>query len=110
MIKLISSWLLYALFVVLISWVIPGIDVDNFYSALILSLIIGLLNVFVKPVLNILTLPINVLTLGLFGLVLNTFLFMLAGYFTNGVEIDGFIPALLGSILLAVAGQFISKI
>ncbi len=107
---MILRWILFALSVMLAAWLIPGISVENFPAALLLAFIIGLINVFIKPILGLITLPINVLTLGIFGLILNALLFMLAGYFAPGVSIDGFLSAFLGSLLLAFLGSAIFQI
>lgn len=72
--------------------------------------IIALINTFVKPVLQLVTLPINFLTVGLFSFVLNALLLMLAGWITPGLEVDGFLSALLGSIVLSIFSVGISKI
>ena len=72
--------------------------------------IIALINTFVKPVLQLVTLPINFLTVGLFSFVLNALLLMLAGWITPGLEVDGFLSALLGSIVLSLFSIGISKI
>ena len=75
-------WLLYTLALIFTSWVIPGIEVSSFLNAMFVVVIIALINTFIKPFLQIITLPINILTLGLFSLVINALLLMLAGYIT----------------------------
>lgn len=107
---MILRWVLFALAVMLTAWIIPGISVENFPAALLLAFVMGLINTFIKPVLTLVTLPINILTLGIFGLIINALLFMLAGYFAPGVSIDGFMPAFLGSLLLAFLGSAIFQI
>lgn len=107
---MILRWVLFALAVMLTAWIIPGISVENFPSALLLAFIMGFINMFIKPVLGLITLPINILTLGIFGLILNALLLMLAGYFAPGVTIEGFLPAFLGSLLLAFLGSAIYQI
>lgn len=107
---MILRWVLFALAVMLTAWIIPGISVENFPAALLLAFVMGLINTFIKPVLTLVTLPINILTLGVFGLIINALLFMLAGYFAPGVSIDGFMPAFLGSLLLAFLGSAIFQI
>lgn len=95
-------WIGFALAIMFTAWIVPGISVENFVSALIVAVVIGLINVFIKPVLMFVTLPINVLTLGLFALVINALLLMFAGFIAPGFSVDGFISALLGSILLSI--------
>ena len=86
----------------LVSYFIPGITVASFYTAIIVALVLGLLNMFVKPLLVILTLPITLLTLGLFMFVINAGLFLFAASFVEGFEVTGFITALIGSFLVSV--------
>lgn len=107
---LILRWVLFALAIMLIGWLIPGIGVAGFIPAIIMTAVIALINIFIRPLIEFISLPINYLTLGLFGLVINTLLFMLAGYFVPGITIDGFISALLGSLLLSVLGVVIDAI
>ncbi len=96
------QWLCFALGIVFVSWVIPGIEVDSFLAAMFVAVIIGLINVFIKPLVMLLTLPINVVTLGLFTLVINALLLMLAGAISPGFEVEGFWSAFFGSIVLAL--------
>jgi len=110
MLNAIIKWLLYALAIVFVSWIIPGIRVENFLSAMFVCIIIALINTFIKPFLEIITLPINILTLGLFSLILNALLLMLATWITPGFEVDGFLSALLGSLLLSLLVIGIRKI
>ena len=103
-------WLCYALALIFTSWVAPGIEVSSFLNALFVVVIIALINTFIKPLLQIITLPINILTLGLFSLVINALLLMLAGYITPGFEVEGFLSALFGSIILSLLALGISRI
>ena len=103
-------WICFALALIFTAWVIPGIEVSSFLSAMFACVIIALINTFVKPVLQLVTLPINFLTVGLFSYVLNALLLMLAGWITPGLEVDGFLSALLGSIVLSIFSVGISKI
>ena len=83
--SIILRWLCYALAIIFVSWVIPGIEVSSFLNAMFAVIIIALINTFIKPLLQIITLPVNILTLGLFSLVINALLLMLAGYITPGL-------------------------
>ena len=103
-------WLLYTLALIFTSWVVPGIEVSSFLNAMFVVVIIALVNTFIKPLLQIITLPINILTLGLFSFVINALLLMLAGYITPGFEVEGFLSALLGSIVLSLFALGISRI
>lgn len=97
--KILLHWLLSALALLAVAYLIPGIEVASFYTALIAALVIGLVNAILRPILLVLTIPINVLTLGLFTLVLNAFLFWLASTIVKGFTVTGFGAAFLGALL-----------
>jgi putative membrane protein len=84
----------------LAAYIIPGVNVLNFWTALVLSLVLGLLNISIKPLLILFTLPINILTLGLFTFVINALIIMLASSIVKGFEVGGFVNALLFGIVL----------
>src|SRR5690554_5422878 len=100
--NLIIRILLTAVAVVLLAYILPGVDVSGFGAAIIVAVVLGLLNVFVKPILVILTLPITVVTLGLFLLVINAGIILLADNFIDGFTVTGFWVALLFSLLLSL--------
>ena len=91
-----------ALGLLLIANFVPGITVSGFYTAVIAAVILGVLNAIVKPVLLILTLPITIITLGLFSLVINAALFLFAASFIDGFAVESFWYALLGSLLMSI--------
>ena len=107
--KLILHVLVVALALLFSAYVIPGIEVDSVYVAIIAALILGLLNLVVRPVLFLLTLPLTILTFGLFSFVLNALIFWFAASFIEGFSVSGFIPALLGSVVVALASALSSK-
>lgn len=102
MINLIVRWFINALVLFIVAKLQIGIGLTNFNSALIGVLVIGLVNALIKPVLFILTLPINLLTLGLFTFVLNALMLMLAASITPGLEVRGLGSAIVGSILISI--------
>jgi putative membrane protein len=102
MIGLIVRWVLNAFALYIVAKILPGIHLSDFFSALIAVVVIGLVNALIKPLLFLLTLPVTIVTFGLFALVLNALMLMLASALTPGFKIDGFGTALLGSILLSV--------
>ena len=110
MLNLLIRWVLFALAIIFVGWLVPGITVENFISAMLVCVILALINTFVKPLLQFISLPINIITLGLFTFVINALLLWLAGYITPGFEVDGFLSALLGSIILAILSIGINKI
>lgn len=86
----------------LISQYVPGIAVSSIYTALIVAILWGVIGWTLKPLLNIVALPINLLTLGLFSFIINALLFWFLSTFISGFSVDGFLPALEGSFLLSV--------
>jgi putative membrane protein len=91
-----------ALGLLLIAKYVPGITVDSFYTAVIAAVILGLFNAVLKPILVLLTLPITLITLGLFSLVINAALFFFAASFVEGFAVTSFWYALLGSLLMSI--------
>jgi len=109
MLKLVIRLVLSALALVLIAQLVRGIHV-TFLSALGAAVVLGLLNAFLRPIFVILTLPITLITFGLFVFVINAVLFLLAAWLVPGFVVPGFRAALLGSILYAVAGMIVHGI
>lgn len=103
-------WICFALALIFTAWLIPGIEVSSIWAAMLACVIIALINAFIKPVIQLVTLPINILTIGIFSLIINALLFMLAGWITPGLEVEGFLSALLGSIVFSLLSLGISKI
>lgn len=97
-------WLISAVAVMLVAYLVPGITVTGFVSALLVALVLGFANAVVRPILVFLTLPITILTLGFFILVINAFLFMVTSSLVPGFHVDGFWPAFIGSIVMAIIG------
>lgn len=101
--KFIARFLLSVLILLVMSEYVTGISVDTLYSAAIAVFVLGILNAIVRPVLVLFTLPITIITLGLFTFVINAALFLFAASFLDGFKVDGFWTALLGSVILSVA-------
>ncbi|OBX25661.1 putative membrane protein [Gelidibacter algens] len=99
--NLIIRLLLTAIAVVVLAKFLPGVEVAGFTSAIIVAIVLAVLNAILKPILVILTLPITILTLGLFLLVINACIILLADEFLGGFEVNGFWIALLFSLLLS---------
>mgnify|MGYP004616917765 FL=1 len=102
MFELILKWILLSLCILFVGLLIPGITIANFKTAMIAGLLIAFTNLFIKPILLFLTLPINILTLGFFVLVINALLFMFVASLINGIEINGFLNAFWGALLLSI--------
>jgi putative membrane protein len=100
-------WLLNAVALLVVAYMLPGIVVASFWSAMLAALVLGFLNTLVKPFLILLTLPITVVTMGLFLLVLNALVFWLAGSLFRGFQVDGFWWAVAGALLYSlISGLF----
>jgi putative membrane protein len=97
--KTILTWLLAASALLLVAYLYPGVQVQNFTSALIAAFVIGLFNMVLRPVLVVLTLPVTIITLGLFLFVINALLFWGAASVLDGFHVNGFGAALLGSLI-----------
>ena len=108
--QLILVWILNALALLAVAYLLPGIQVDGFGSALIAALVLGLINALIRPLLVLLTLPITILTLGLFMLVINGLLFWLAGSVLRGFEVNGFWVGVLGALLYSIIAYVFSWI
>jgi len=105
--KILISWIVSAMVIFSIAYVMPGVHVVSFTAALAVALVLGIVNAFLKPVLLILTLPINILTLGLFTFVINAILILFVSKFVPGFTVDGFLWAFIFGIVLSIASTFI---
>src|SRR5579863_1057756 len=107
---LLFKWFLYALALLMVSWLVPGFRVAGLWPALIAALAIGLLNATVGLFLKIITFPLTIVTLGLFLLVINSLMILLASHFVRGFTVRGFIPAFWGAVVLAILGMLIKGV
>lgn len=102
-------WLISAVAVLISAYILPGVTVEGFFAALVTALVLGLVNAFLKPVLLILTLPITILTLGLFYLVINALLIMLTGAIVPGFDVRNFWWALLFGLVLSIVNSVLGR-
>jgi len=109
MLKLLAKWLLSASALVFVAYVYSGVEIKSFTSAMIAAFVIGLLNTVVRPVLVLLTLPVTVVTLGLFLFVINALMFWAAAGVLDGFHVRGFVPALIGSLIYSLIGLVIES-
>jgi putative membrane protein len=105
--KIIVRWLLLAAALLLVAHLYPGVNVASFTSALIAAFVLGLFNTLVRPLLVLLTLPVTLITLGLFLFVINALMFWAAASVLDGFNVAGFSAALIGSLLYSVCGMVI---
>jgi putative membrane protein len=97
-----------AIALIAVAYIVPGIHVSGFGGALIAALILGIVNAILRPILIVLSLPLELVTLGLFTLVINALLFWLVGALHVGLTVDGFWPAFLGAIVMAIVSWILS--
>jgi putative membrane protein len=102
MLTLLARWIVNAAVLLLVAYIYPGVQVDSFVAALLAALVLGLVNAIVRPILVVLTLPVTLLTLGLFLFVINALLFWFVAEVVHGFSVGGFWAALLGSILYSL--------
>ncbi|MCL4184222.1 MAG: phage holin family protein [Burkholderiaceae bacterium] len=108
--SLIIGWAINAVSLLLLTWLLPAVNVASVGAALIAALVLGLLNAVIRPVLLVLTLPVNVLTLGLFTFVINGFLFWLAARMLDGFEVRSFGWAILAAIVYSLISWAVSAL
>jgi putative membrane protein len=109
--KLLISWLINTAALVITAFIIDGIKITNVSTAFIAALVLGLINTFIKPILIFLTLPINLITLGLFTLVINALMLMLAARVVPGFDVENFWPtAVLGALVLSIASMILGTL
>jgi putative membrane protein len=108
--KLFAAWLINAVSLLLVTHLLPGIAVRGLGTALVVALVLGLVNVLLRPVLMVLTLPVNILTLGLFTLVVNGFCFWLVAEVIRGFHVAGFVYAVLGAFVYSVISSVASSL
>lgn len=107
---LIASFLGTVLAVLAAAEFVPGFHIASFYTAAIVAILLGVIGITLRPILLILTLPINLLTLGLFSFVINAGILLLLASFVEGFSIEGFVPALVGGIVIAIIQWVVHKL
>jgi putative membrane protein len=110
MMTLLLSWLVNTVALIAVAYLMPSIKVDTFVTALIAALVLGLVNAIIRPVLVLLTLPVTLLTLGLFILVINGLLFWAVGSFVKGFVVDGFWAGFLGAIVYSLISWLLAAL
>jgi putative membrane protein len=107
MLKILFRWLLLAAALLLVAYVYPGVAITSFGAAMLAAFVLGLLNTLVRPILVLLTLPVTLITLGLFLFVINALMFWAAANMLDGFAVNGFVGALIGSLIYSVCGMVI---
>ena len=104
------TWIITAISMLVASYLIPGIEIDTFKAAAIGAIFFGLINTIIKPILQLFTLPLTILSLGLFLFVINALCFSLVAYFTPNFVVNGFFDALFGSIIVSFVSSLLNNI
>ncbi len=107
---LLLKWLIMAVSIVISAYLIPGVKVSGFFTALWVALFLGIVNILIKPILILITLPINIITLGLFTFVINAFLILLGSSVIKGFDVGGFWVAVLFSIVLSLINYVLGSL
>ena len=107
--KILVKWLLCAAALLAVAYIYSGVQVQSFGSAMIAALVIGLLNTIIRPILVVLTLPVTIITVGLFLLVVNGLMFWMASGLLGGFHVTSFWSAMLGALIYSVLGLFIDR-
>lgn len=108
--NLVIRWLASAVALILVSYLLPWVSVDTFVTALIAALVIGLVNAFLGNILKILTLPLNLVTLGLVALIINALMFWLASQFVAGFVVTGVLGTFLSALIYGILAAFIANL
>lgn len=108
--KIIATWILVALVILTLPSFISGIEITSFGTAMLVALFFGILNAVVRPIILLIAFPITLLTLGLFSFVVNAGLFWWVGSFVEGFYVAGFVPALLGSLVISATTFIVDKL
>ena len=108
--RILLVWLINTLALIAVAYLMPGVTVSSFWSALVAALILGLVNAFIRPLLVLLTLPATVITLGLFIFVINGLLFWFVGSFVEGFVVQGFWAGVFGAILFSIVSWVLSAL
>lgn len=108
--QIVIAIVLNALALMATAYVVPGFHVADFTTALLAAVVLGVVNTFIKPILSFISLPLTIITLGLFAFVINAIVLFIVSAVVKGVTIDGWIPAILGAVVLSVVSTALSAL
>ena len=108
--NILVQWVISAVAIIVTGYLLPGVHIASFSTAFVAAVVLGIINVIIKPVLLLLTLPINILSLGLFTFVINAFVILLTSSFVPGFVVNGFWWALLFSVILAIVNGVLNNL
>jgi len=107
--KIFTHWLVYVAAIAIAAYLLPGVSIASATALIVLAVVLSIINTFVRPILLLLTLPLSIMTLGIFALLLNAFLILIAAHFVPGVTVASFWSAFLFGILLALVHMVLKK-
>lgn len=102
--------ILNAVALIITAYIVPGFHVDSFTTAILAAIVLGIVNTFIKPILSFISLPLTLITLGLFSLVINAVVLFIVSAIVKGFTVDGWIPAILGAIVLSIASTILNSV
>lgn len=108
--QIIVALILNALALLGTAYIVPGFKVDNFTTAILAAIVLGVVNTFIKPVLSFITAPLTVVTLGLFSFVVNAVVLFIVAAVVSGFTVDGWVPAILGAIVLSIVSTVLTTV
>jgi len=108
--KLLAEWIVRAFVLLVTTYIVPGFHIDSFTTALVVAAVLAILNLLLKPILVIFTLPATILTLGLFMFVINAVLLLIASNIVAGFKIDSFFTAIVASIIITIVSSLLNAI
>lgn len=110
MVKIMLTLLLNSIALIVVAYIVPGFDFDTYMDAFVAAVVLGVINTFIKPVLQIVFIPLTIITLGLTAFLINVALLWGVSLIVPGFHVDGFITAVIGSIALSLVTMFLQKI
>jgi len=108
--KIFTHWLVYVIAIAIAAYLLPGVSIASVTALLVLAVVLSIINTFVRPVLLLLTLPLSIVTLGIFALLLNAFLILIAAHFVPGVVVSSFWSAFFFGIILALVHMVLKRV
>lgn len=108
--QILIALLLNAAALLATAYIVPGFHVDNFTTAILAAIVLGIVNTFIKPIIGFITLPLTIITLGLFTFVINAVVLFLVSSIVKGLTIDGWVPAILAAIVLSVVSTILNAL
>ncbi|MEK7614211.1 MAG: phage holin family protein [Patescibacteria group bacterium] len=108
--RILAKWIIASLAILLAAYFVQGITVDGYYPALVAALVLGVLSITIKPIVKLLTLPLSLITLGLFSVLVNAFFFWIVSTVVKGFSVNGFVAAVSGSVIVSVVNYVGDKL